>query len=261
MGEQQLFKWRHYEAAIILLCVRWYLRYALSYRDLEEMMRERGLCVDHTTIYRWVQRYAPELDKRCRPHLKACNDSWKVDETYIKVKKGWMYLYRAVDSGGKTIEFLLSPTRDAEAAKHFFTKALGASAHSVPQTHSIEKKVVQSLVPMVFKARNVAPRVINVDKNAAYPKAIAEIKANGLLPVSVELRQVKYLNNLIEQDHRFIKRLTKPGMGFFSFETAWQTLQGFEIMNMMRKGQMQGVEKGDVRGQVALVAKLFGVVI
>jgi len=255
MEEQQLFKWRHYEAAIILLCVRWYLRYALSYRDLEEMIRERGLSVDHTTIYRWVQRYAPELDKRCRPHLKACNDSWKVDETYIKVKKVWMYLYRAVDSDGKTIEFLLSPTRDAEAAKHFFTKALGASAHS------IEKKMAQLPVPMVVKARNAAPRVINVDKNAAYPKALAKIKANGLLPVSVELRQVKYLNNLIEQDHRFIKRLTKPGMGFFSFETAWQTLQGFEIMNMIRKGQMQGVAKGDVRGQVALIARLFGVAI
>jgi IS6 family transposase len=96
------FKWRHFEAEIILLCVRWYLRYALSYRDLEEMMAERGLTVDHSTIYRWVQRYAPELEKRCRPHLKACNDSWKVDETYIKVKKVWVYLSRAVDSMGNT---------------------------------------------------------------------------------------------------------------------------------------------------------------
>ena len=100
MNHQNPFKWRHFEAEIILLCVRWYLRYALSYRDLEEMMRERGLQVDHTTVYRWVQRYAPELDKRSRPHLKACNDSWKVDETYIKVRKVWMYLYRAVDSEG-----------------------------------------------------------------------------------------------------------------------------------------------------------------
>jgi IS6 family transposase len=111
------FKWRHFEAEIILLCVRWYLRYSLSYRDLEEMMRERGLHVDHTTIYRWVQRYAPELEKRCRPHLKATNDSWRVDETYIKVKKAWMYLYRSVDSAGNTLEFLLSPARDAEAAR------------------------------------------------------------------------------------------------------------------------------------------------
>ncbi|MBA2680778.1 MAG: DDE-type integrase/transposase/recombinase, partial [Ktedonobacteraceae bacterium] len=105
-----------------------------------------------------------------------------------------------------------------------------------------------------------APRVINVDKNAAYPKAIADLKVAGILPETVELRQVKYLNNRIEQDHRFVKRLTKPGMGFFSFETAWRTLQGFEVMNMIRKGQVQGVAKGDVKGQVALIARLFGAV-
>src|SRR6266516_1276850 len=132
MSNPSPFKWRHFEAEIILLCVRWYLRYALSYRDLEEMMRERGLHVDHTTIFRWVQRYAPELEKRCRPHLKATNDSWRVDETYIKVKKTWMYLYRAVDSEGNTLEFLLSPTRDAEAAKRFFLKAQHSRADSAP---------------------------------------------------------------------------------------------------------------------------------
>lgn len=198
------------------------------------MMLERGLHVDHTTIYRWIQCYAPELDQRCRPHLKVCNDSWKVDETYIKVKKEWMYLYRAVDSQGNTLDFVLSPTRDGEAAKRFFVKTLATS-------HSVE------------------PRVINVDKNAAYPKAFNDLKAAGLIADSCELRPVKYLNNLIEQDHRFIKRLTKPGIGFFSFETAERTLQGFEMMNMMRKGQLQGVEKGDVRGQIAFVAKLFGV--
>ena len=234
MTEQNPFKWRHFQADIILLCVRWYLRYALSYRDLEEMMLERGLCVDHTTIYRWVQRYAPELDRRCRPHLKATTDSWRVDETYIKIKKQWMYLYRAVDSSGNTLDFLLSPTRNAEAARRFLLKTLAAS-------HTSE------------------PRVINVDKNAAYPKAFNELKAVGSIPESCELRQVKYLNNMIEQDHRFIKRLTKPGMGFFSFETAWRTLQGYEMMNMMRKGQMQGVGKGDVRAQIVLIAKLFGV--
>ena len=118
----------------------------LGYRDLEEMMRERGLYIDHTTIYRWVQHYAPELEKRCRPHLNMTNDSWRVDETYIKVKKAWMYLYRAVDSRGDTLEFLLSPTRNTHAAKRFFSKALAASHTSTP-------------------------RVITVDKNAAYPKA------------------------------------------------------------------------------------------
>jgi len=102
LSNATLFKWRHFEAEIILLCVRWYLRYALSYRDLEEMMLERGLSVDHTTIYRWVQHYAPELEKRCRPHLKTTNDSWRVDETYRKVKGVWTYLYRAVDSPSGT---------------------------------------------------------------------------------------------------------------------------------------------------------------
>ncbi len=255
---QNPFKWCHFQSDIILLCVRWYLRYSLSYRDLEEIMQERGLSVDHTTIYRWVQHYAPELDKRCRPHLKACNGSWKVDETYIKIKKAWMYLYRAVDSQGNTLEFLLSSTRDTEAAKCFFLKALHSSSGSVPQSHMPGEQKAQPIA--VVTPTTPTPRVINVDKNAAYPKAVAELKASGVLPAAVELRQVKYLNNLVEQDHRFIKRLVKPGMGFFSFETAWRTLQGFEMMNMIRKGQVQGVEKGDVRGQVVLVTKLFGVV-
>jgi transposase-like protein len=197
-------------------------------------MLERGLHVDHTTIYRWVQQYAPELERRCRPHFKTTTDSWKVDETYVKVKKKWMYLYRAVDAQGKTLDFFLSPTRDAHAARQFLLKTRAAS-------HTAE------------------PRVINVDKNAAYPKAFKELKAEGRFPQGCELRQVKYLNNLIEQDHRFIKRLTKPAMGFFSFETAWRTLQGVEVMNMIRKGQLQGVEKGDARGQMALVAQLFTV--
>jgi transposase, IS6 family len=251
------FKWRHFEAEIILLCVRWYLRYALSYRDLEEMMRERGLSVDHSTIYCWVQCYAPEIDKRSRPHLKACNDSWKVDETYIKIRKTWMYLYRAVDSQGNTLEFLLSPTRDAHAAKRFFLKALHATADSVPQAHPVEEQVTQPTAAAT--PATLAPRVINVDKNAAYPKAIAELKAAAILPERVELRQVKYLNNLIEQDHRFIKRLVKPGMGFFSLETAGRTLQGYEVMHMIRKGQVRGVGKGDITGQVAFIASLFGV--
>jgi IS6 family transposase len=127
----------------------------------------------------------------------------------VKIKGAWMYLYRAVDSQGRTLEFHLSPTRDAQAAKHFLAKALGAN-------------------------HTVAPRVITVDKNAAYPKAIAELKASGVFPESVELRQVKYLNHLIEQDHRFIKRLVKPGLGFFSVRTARKILQGYEVMNMMR---------------------------
>ena len=154
----------------------------------EEMMRERGLQVDHTTIYRWVQQYAPELERRCRPHLKPTTDSWRVDETYIKVKKEWVYLYRAVDSQGQTLDFFLSPTRDAQAAKAFLLKTLTGSHTS-------------------------SPRVINVDKNAAYPKAFAELKTEGRIPKNCALRQIKYLNNLIEQDHRFIKRLRHPWYG------------------------------------------------
>lgn len=148
MEAQAPFKWRHFEAEIILLSVRWFLRYSLNYRNLEEMMLERGLRIDHTTIYRWVQCYAPELEKRCRPYLKSTSDSWRVDETYVKVKGTWMYLYRAVDSQGNTLEFLLSPTRDAQAAKDFFSRALAA--------------------PHV-----TTPRVITVDKNASYPKSVS----------------------------------------------------------------------------------------
>jgi transposase-like protein len=211
-----------------------------------------------------------------------------VDETYIKVKKVWMYLYRAVDSHGNTLEFLLSPRRDAEAAKRFLVKALHSTAGSAPHTRPVQEQVEEPTAladpittisaprvitvdtnaadpvedPTALAAPNPtksAPRVINVDKNAAYPKAIAELKAAGILPEQVELRQVKYLNNLIEQDHRFIKRVVKPGMGFFSVETAGRTLQGYEAMHMIRKGQASGVGKGDIIGQVAFIATLFGV--
>ena len=167
MSNPSPFKWRHFEAEIILLCVRWYLRYSLSYRDLEEMMRERGLSVDHSTIYRWVQHYAPEIDKRCRPHLKATNDSWRVDETYIKIKTTWTYLYRAVDSEGNTLEFLLSATRDAEAAKRFFLKALHTTAGAAPQAYPVEEQGAQPTAAADPNLTPSAPRVINVDKNAA----------------------------------------------------------------------------------------------
>ena len=234
MNSKYPFKWRHFQSDIILLCVRWYLRYPLSYRNLEEMMLERGLEIDHTTVYRWVQAYAPELDKRCRAHLKPTNDSWRVDETYIEVKGEWKYLYRAVDSEGNTLDFMLSAKRDARAAESFFRKALKAS-------------------------HNQKPRVINVDKNATYPPAIDSLTKDQTLPETTELRPVKYLNNIVEQDHRFIKRLVNPGMGFGSFNTARRTLRGYEAMNMIRKGQIQGVEKGDVLGQVEFVSQIFGV--
>ncbi len=234
MAETDLFKWRHYESEIILICVRWYLRYALSYRDLEEMMNERGLSVDHTTICRWVQAYAPELEKRIRPHLRLTNDSYRVDETYVKIKGKWYYLYRAVDSTGQTIDFMLSAKRDARAAKRFFRKMLKLPLHS-------------------------SPRVINVDQNRAYPPAVEELKEEGVLSVAAQLRRCKYLNNIVEQDHRFIKRRVNPGLGFFSFKTARRTIGGYEAMNMIRKGQIEGIVKGDIRRQVRFVADLFNV--
>ncbi|EOO10756.1 transposase [Bacillus cereus HuA3-9] len=122
MEKQNLFKWKHYQPDIILLTVRWYLRYNLSFRDLVEMMEERGLSLAHTTIMRGAHQYGPELDKRVRCHLKSTNDSWRVDETYVKVKGRWMYLYRAVDSKRNTIDFHLSKTRDHRAAKLFLRK-------------------------------------------------------------------------------------------------------------------------------------------
>ena len=227
------FKWRHYEGEIILQSVRWYLRYALSYRDLEEILAERGLSVDHTTIFRWVQAYAPEIDRRVRPHLKPTNDSWRVDETYVRVKGQWMYLYRAVDSTGQTLDFLLSETRCTRAAKRFFRKVLGARQRQ-------------------------APRVITVDQNAAYIGAIRDLKAEGLLPENCERRPVKYLNNIVEQDQRFIKRSIKPGLGFSAYATAWRTIQGYEVMHMITKGQIKGVEKGNSQAQNQFIAGLFG---
>jgi len=227
------FKWRHYEVSVILLCVTWYLRYALSYRDLAEMMSERGLLIEHTTIYRWVQDYAPEIEQRSRPHLKKSNDSWRVDETYVKVRGKWMYLYRAVDSSGQTLDFQLNATRSKRAARRFFKKLLGSPHVSTP-------------------------RVINVDQNAAYPGAIHDLKQDGLLPEDCQLRPVKYLNNIVEQDHRFIKRRVKPGLGFQSYPTAWRTLQGYEMMNMIRKGQVQGVDKGNIQAQTQFINDLFG---
>ena len=234
MSHPVLFKWKHFQPEIILLNVRWYCRYAMSYRDLEEMMAERGLSVDHSTINRWVLQYGPELDQRCRRHLRPTNDSWKVDETYVKVKGEWKYLYRAVDSSGQTLDFMLSAKRDAKAAKRFLKKAL--------------------------KARHTeTPRVINVDKNAAYPAATNDLKTEKTLPEETELRPVKYLNNMIEQDHRRIKRLVKPGLGFGSFNTARRTLKGYKAMAMIRKGQIQNVDQGDMTGQISFIHQIFGI--
>jgi transposase-like protein len=177
------------------MAVRWYLMFPISHRDLELMLQERGVDIAHTTIFRWIQAYAPELERRLRPHLRKSKGSWRVNETYVRVKDRWMYLYRAVDSRGQTIDFLLSARRDAEAAKRFFRKALG-------QPHTVN------------------PRTITVDKNPAYPCATAEMKADSKLCRFAQVRQCKFLNNIVEQDYRRVKRQVRPGLGFGSFHTA-----------------------------------------
>jgi transposase-like protein len=234
VGRDGGFEGRHFASEVILWALRWYLAFPISYRDLSAMLADRGVGVDHTTLFRWVQAYAATLERRVRQHLRPCTGSWRVDETYIKVKGVWTYLYRAVDSLGQTIDFLLSVRRDAAAAKRFFRKALAQ-----PHTGN--------------------PRTITVDKNPAYPKAVAAMKRSGHLWRFSRLRQCKYLNNIVEQDHRRIKRLVRPGLGFGGFRTAQRTLIGYEAMALIRKGQVHNIGGRDIRAQAALVAELFGV--
>ncbi len=229
-----LFRGRHFEDGIILLCVRWYLRYSLSYRDLEEIIAERGLSLDHVTIWHWVQRFAPILNQRLRRELRRPNRSWRVDETYVRVAGQWTYLYRAVDSDGDTIDFMLSPKRDLTAAKLFLRLALSGSG-------------------------GVRPRVVNVDGHPAYGRAIAELKDSRDLGRRCLCRPSPYLNNIIEQDHRFIKKRITASLGFRSTEGAWRTIEGYEAMHMIRKGQVRWLNKGDVMGQRQFIHNLFGI--
>jgi transposase-like protein len=227
-----IFKWRQTAPGIILCAVRWYLRYSLSLRDVEELLTERDLGADHTTIWRWVQRYGPELEPRMRRHLKPTNKSWRVDETYGRVKGRWCYLYRAIDSCGATIDFLLSALRDAEAAKRLFRKALSDPSH--PQ-----------------------PRVINTDQAPIYGSAIPDTKKEGTLRRRCRHRPVQYLNNILEQDHRAIKRRVNAKQGFREFQAARRTIQGYEAIHMIRKSQVRWVNGNDIRRQIQFLEKLF----
>jgi len=228
------FKGRQYPGEVIIAAVRWYLRYPLAYLHVAELLAERGLFADASCVWRWVQAYGPELDKRCRRHLKKTNKSYRIDETYINVKGKDRYLYRAVDSTGQTIDFLLTAKRDAASAKRFFRKMFSAEGN-----------------PMA--------RVLNVDGNPAYPAAVRALKADGTLPRRVRLRQCRYLNNVVEQDHRFVKKRVWLAKGYGSFQSAWRTLQGIEAINMIRKGRARGVAKGDALGQALFIAELFGI--
>jgi transposase-like protein len=193
---------------VILVCIRWYAAYPLSYRHLEEMMEERGVSVDHSSINRWAIRFLPLIEKMTRKHKRPVGGSWRMDETYIKVKGVWKYLYRAVDNQGKTVDFLLTAKRDMAAAKRFFDKAMGA---------------------------NGDPDKVAMDKSGANKAAIDAINAGRAVPILV--RQVKYLNNIVEQDHRAIKRVTRPMLNFKSFRAAGAVLAGIELIHMIRKGQ------------------------
>jgi transposase, IS6 family len=227
-----IFKWRQTAPELILCAVRWYLGYSLSLRDVEELLTERGLEADHTTIWRWVQRYGPELEQRVRRYLKPTNKSWRADETYIRVQGRWCYLYRAIDSAGATIDFVLSALRDADAAKRLFRKALSDPSHR-------------------------QPRVINTDQAPIYGSAIPDIKKEGTLRRRCRHRPVQYLNNILEQDHRAIKRRVNAKQGFREFHAARRIIQGYEAMHMIRKGQVRWLSGSDVRRQIRFIETIF----
>ena len=212
---------------VILVCIRWYAAYPLSYRHLEEMMEERGIEVDHSSINRWAIRFLTLLEKVFRRHKRPVGRSWRMDETYIKVKGVWKYLYRAVDKQGQTVDFLLSANRDKEAARQFFDKAM---------------------------QHNDDPETVTLDKSVANKAAMDDINADRKIPIKV--RQVKYLNNIVEQDHRAVKRITRPMLGFKTFQSAKSVIAGIELMHMIRKGQLiHGCEKASFADQFYALTK------
>jgi len=203
------FKGSQFEREIILWRVRWYVAYRISYRQLEEMMGERGVAVDHATLNRWVIKYAPEFEKQFRRRQRSVGKSWRMDETYVKIKGKWAYLYRAVDKEGHTIDFLLTPTRDRDAAAAFLHKAI--------RTQGLPEK-------------------ITIDQSGSNTAAITHY--NKIHKTAIVIRHSKYLNNLVEQDHPAVKRLTRPMLGFKSFWSARCTIAGIETMHAIRKGQL-----------------------
>jgi len=205
-----LFKGRHFNHMLIIQAVRWYITYKLSYRDVCDLMAERGVALVHTTIMRWVQRFVPVFEKKWKKYARPVGSSWRVDETYIKLKGKWHYLYRAVDKQGRTVDFLLSKHRDKVAAIRFFRKAIG---------------------------NHQAPEKITLDGYEATHRAVAELKSEGVLPTQTEVRTSKYLNNVIEQDHRRIKQRYYPMLGFKKFRNATVTLGGIELAAMLKKEQ------------------------
>ena len=208
-----ILKRLHYPIEVMLVCVRWYAAYSLSLRQIEEMMAERGVVVDHATIHRWSVKMLPALTAVLRRRKRPVDTSWRMDETYIKVRGQWKYLYRAVDRAGHTIDFLLRAHRDLAAARRFFERAI--DLHGVPEK-------------------------ITINKSGANTAAIVGLCADS--GVAIEMHQSKYLNNLIEQDHRAIKRVVRPMLGFKSFRCARAIISGIETMHMIKKGQLHFVK-------------------
>jgi transposase-like protein len=224
---EELFRGRHFDQEIVVLCVRWYRSFKLSYRDLVAMMGERGISLAHTTILRWVQQYTPEFQKRWNRFARPVGGSWRMDETYVRVKGEWTYLYRAVDKAGKTVDFYWSPKRDVNAARAFLRKAM--------QSQRI-------------------PRKITLDAYAASHRAVADLKQSGELPKRVRVRTSKYLNNLIEQDHRRIKQRLRPMLGLKSFRTAAVVIAGIELAEKIKKEQFK---IGKLGGSTATMPEIW----
>ena len=229
-----LFRKRQFDPAIIVTGVRWYLRFCLSLRDVEELMAERGLSVDHTTVWRWVQAYAPEIRKRLQGHIKYKLTTWFMDETYVQVAGRWMYLFRAVDNHGQTVDFYLSEARDREAAKRFLQAALA-------------------------NPDNRPPHILSVDGSRSYPAAIRELKAEGQIRPTCRHRCVQHGNNRIESDHRHVKRRLRAMQGPRTKQTAWAVIQGIEAVQMIRKGQVLGITRQNRHGQAWVFGSLLGV--
>jgi putative transposase len=207
----KVLKRMHYPLEVMLTCVRWYVAYPLTLRHVEEMVQERGVFVDHSTVHRWTIKILPVMAAVFRRRKRLVGGSWRMDETYIKVAGQWKYLYRAVDRVGDTVDFLLSAKRDKAAARRFFERA--TNLHGVPEK-------------------------ITIDKSGANTAAIESVKADAC--VDLLMRQNKYLNNIVEQDHRAVKRVTVPMLGFKSFWSDRILIEGIETMHMIKKGQMDG---------------------
>jgi putative transposase len=220
-----MFKGHCFPKSIILHAVYLKLRFSLSYRDIEELLQIRGVKVDHATIQRWVFKFTPMVEQQFRRRKKSVGKRWRMDETYIKVKGVWRYLYRAVDKKGNTVDFLLTKRRQIMSAQSFLIKAIEG---------------------------NGRPELINIDKSGANKSAIRVYNKRTFS--KIQIRQCKYLNNIVEQDHRMIKWRIVRGLGFKEFESAKRTISGIEIVRMIKKEQMLNPKSSTYKSFISLAA-------